>query len=130
MSFNVISFLKSALANKGAVPVADDNPLPTMLYDATTGIALSQGFTAQEITSKTTTLLKSGAGMIGSITINKTGSSDTITVYDALTATGTPIATITAPTVGMKFCEGYNFSTGLCIVTGGTTAGNYTVAFA
>ncbi len=29
MSFNVISFLKSTLANRGAVPVADDNPLPT-----------------------------------------------------------------------------------------------------
>jgi hypothetical protein len=39
--------------------------------------------------------------MIGDITINATGSTDTITVYDALTATGTPLATITAPTVGM-----------------------------
>ncbi|CAN5190799.1 hypothetical protein BH10PSE6_BH10PSE6_16780 [soil metagenome] len=32
MSFNVISFIKSALANKGAVPVADDNPLPVGQY--------------------------------------------------------------------------------------------------
>lgn len=32
MSFNVISFLKSALANRGAVPVADDNPLPVSGY--------------------------------------------------------------------------------------------------
>jgi hypothetical protein len=32
MSFNVISFLKSALANRGAVPVADDNPLPVGQY--------------------------------------------------------------------------------------------------
>lgn len=28
MSFNVLSFLKSALTNRGAAPVADDNPLP------------------------------------------------------------------------------------------------------
>ncbi|MCW5737800.1 MAG: hypothetical protein KIS73_27010 [Enhydrobacter sp.] len=31
MSFNVISFLKSALANVGAVPVADNNPLPVQM---------------------------------------------------------------------------------------------------
>lgn len=32
MSFNVIAFLKSALSNRGGVPVADDNPLPVALY--------------------------------------------------------------------------------------------------
>jgi hypothetical protein len=87
------------------------------------------GFIPVGITTKTTTLVKTGAGVIGDITINATGSADTITVYDALTATGTPLATITAPTVGMKFCELYQFTVGLCIVTGGTTAGNYTVSY-
>lgn len=96
------------------------------------GLAVPQtlGFTPVEITSKTTTLVKSGPGMIASITVNTAGSADTITVYDALTATGTPIATITAPGVGQKFCEGYNFAVGCTIVTGGTTAGKYGVAFA
>lgn len=87
------------------------------------------GFTPVEITSKTTTLVKSGAGVIGDITVNTVGSTDTITVYDALSATGTPIATIASPTLGMKFCELYRFTTGLCIVTGGTTAGKYTVSY-
>ncbi len=109
--------------------VAHDNPLPTAIVDSATGLEVSFGFTPLGITTKTTTLVKAGAGMVGDITINATGTVDTITVYDALTAVGTPLATITAPTVGMKFCELYKFSVGLTIVTGGTTAGNYTVSF-
>jgi hypothetical protein len=101
---------------------------PVFLTDAD-GDSLSFGFTPLGITTKTTTLVKTGGGVIGDITINATGSADTITVYDALTATGTPLATIIAPTVGMKFCELYAFTTGLCIVTGGTTAGDYTVSY-
>lgn len=124
---NVISFIRAA--TRAAVPVADDQPLPTKLYDGATGSAVSYGFTPLGIATKTTTLVKAGAGVIGDITINKSGSTDTITVYDALTATGTPLATITSPTVGMKFCELYRFSVGLTIVTGGTTAGDYTVSY-
>lgn len=109
--------------------VASDNPLPVSVIDEATGLAVSYGFVPQAISTKTTTLVKAGAGLVGDITINTTGSADVITVYDALTATGTPYAIITAPTVGMKFCELYRFSVGLCIVTSGTTAGNYTVSY-
>lgn len=124
--WNVIAYLDSALKSQ---PVTPGTPLPATLFDSG-GVAVVWGFTPVEITSKTTTLVKSGAGLIGGIQVNTAGSSDTITVYDALTATGTPIATITSPTLGQKYCEGYKFSVGLCIVTGGTTAGKYTVAFA
>jgi hypothetical protein len=110
-------------------PVVDANGLKVKLTDSVSGNAVSFGFTPVEITTKTTTLVKSGPGMIGDITINKAGSTDTITVYDALTATGTPIATITAPTLGQHYCELYKFTVGLCIVTGGTTAGNYGVSY-
>lgn len=103
-------------------------PLPIAMYAG--GAAVSLGFTPTEITSKTTTLAKSGAGMCGGITINKTGATDVVTVYDALTATGTPIATITTALVGQVFLQGANFSVGLCIVTSGGTAGNYGVLVA
>lgn len=112
-----------AITSKAALQVA--------LMDGASGSAVAFGYVPVEITTKTTTLVKSGPGMIGSITINTLGTADTITVYDALTATGTPIATIAAPlTVGLKFCEGYTFLVGCCVVTGGTTAGKYTVAVA
>jgi hypothetical protein len=110
---------------EGVDPIAE----PKKTLDGASGAAVSYGFTPLGITTKTTTLVKAGAGVIGDITINKSGSTDTITVYDALTATGTPLATITSPTVGMKFCELYRFSVGLTIVTGGTTAGDYTVSY-
>lgn len=124
--WNVIAYLDSI--SKAARPVSVDSPLPATLRDAS-GAAVAYGFTPVEISSKTTTLVKSGAGMIGSIAINTAGSADVITVYDALTATGTPIATITAPAQGTSYCELLKFSVGLCIVTSGTTAGKYGVSF-
>lgn len=51
MSFNVISFLKTALANKGAVPVADDNPLPVTMGTPPIGGGLTA--TDKTITSAT-----------------------------------------------------------------------------
>ncbi len=127
MSFNIISFLKAA--TNRSVPVADNNPLPVSAIDGATGSAVSYGFTPYPIsTAATFNAIKSGPGMIGDITVNKVGTTDVITVYDALTATGTPIAIITSPLVGDKFCELLKFSIGLTIVTSGTP-GHYTVSF-
>lgn len=81
------------------------------------------------ITTKTTTAIKAGAGTLERIVINKTGSADTITIYDSLAGSGTLIGTITAPTVGMNLVYNCSFGTGLTIVTGGTTAGDYTVTY-
>jgi hypothetical protein len=63
----------------------------------------------------------SGAGTFGGIVINKATASAVITVYDALTATGTPIATITMPMaiLASQIVLKYNvrLTTGLTIVT-------------
>lgn len=80
------------------------------------------------ITSKTTTTCKTGPGVLKAIIINKAGSSDTLTVYDNTAGSGTTIGSITV-TASVNFVFTYEaaFSTGLTVVSGGTTAGDYTV---
>lgn len=51
MSFNVLSFLKSGLANLGAVPVADNNPLPvTASPSSSSGTQTSVAASASDVT--------------------------------------------------------------------------------
>lgn len=107
------------------------------LYDPATGLPISTSSPAivtrsdsyLNITTKVTNnAIKTGAGRLAGIVVNKLGSADTITIYDSLTATGTIIATITSPPVG-RLTFDVAFGTGLTIVTGGTTAGDYTVCY-
>lgn len=84
------------------------------------------GYTPTNITSKTTTVVKTGPGVLRRIVINAPGSSDTLTLYDNTAASGTKIATITV-TAGFPYEYDALFSTGLTVVSGGTTAGDYTV---
>lgn len=81
------------------------------------------------INTKTTTTVKSGAGRVQGIQVNTLGTADTLTVYDNTAGSGTKIATITSPLLGSNFCVGAAFGTGLTIVTAGTTAGDYTVYY-
>lgn len=78
------------------------------------------------ITTATTTVVKSGAGTLSNLIINTPIASSTITLYNNTTATGAKIATITLPatiTGESPFVLDYNlaFSTGLTIVTSGAT---------
>lgn len=95
------------------VPLSTTNPV--LIYRSDT-------FTP--ITTKTTTLVKSGAGTFTRVIVQP-GTADTLTIYDALTATGTPIATLTIVATDRAIEFGCAFATGLCVVSGGTTAGNY-----
>lgn len=78
------------------------------------------------ISTATTTLVKTGTGFLGQIIVNG-GTMGAVTVYDGVDATGTAIATIAAPTAGMVLPYGCVFSVGLCIVTAAAT--NITVSY-
>lgn len=77
------------------------------------------------ITTATTTVVKSGNGVLHTICINKYVASATIALYDNTAASGTLIGTITAPATlvveGGDGCNAYDiaFSNGLTIVTVG-----------
>lgn len=112
-SWSVVALLKGVLAQLLA-----SNPVQTFVSN-----------TYQNITTKTTTTVKSGAGTLSRIIINKVGSADTIAIFDNTAGSGTLIGTITSGLEGNTFAYDCAFATGLTIVTGGTTAGDYTVVY-
>lgn len=78
------------------------------------------------ITTATTTTVKTGTGLFNAITINKNVATATITIYDNTAASGTKIGTITAgaalltdPPINAIYNA--KFATGLTIVTSGAT---------
>lgn len=87
---------------------------------------VEQRFNSSNITTATTTTVKTGAGMLHSITINTTAAG-TITIYDNTAGSGTKIGTIAASAAGPTFMYNVSFSTGLTIVTG--AASDITVSY-
>lgn len=81
------------------------------------------------ITTTATTLVKSGAGFLYSVTLNKPVATGTIEIDDAVTQTN-PFAIITSPTGVQPSTIFYNvaFTTGLSITTA-TAAQDITVSY-
>ncbi len=78
----------------------------------------------------TTTLVKSGVGLLHAIIFNKPVATGVVTIYDNTAASGTIIATITTPANPLPVPLVYDvaFSTGLTITTA-TAAQDITVAY-
>lgn len=80
------------------------------------------GYKYRNITTATTTTVKSGRGALVAIVNNKTVASGVVTVYDNTSATGNKIATITNPAtlLASQYKQDYvriDFTAGLTIVT-------------
>jgi hypothetical protein len=84
------------------------------------------------ITGQATTTLKSGTGILHTITVNTAaaGAAETVTIFDSLSGSGTKIGTITVPSSAVPVTLTYDvqFATGLTIVTA-TASGDLTVSF-
>jgi len=75
----------------------------------------------RNITTATTTVVKSGKGYLKSIILNKGVASGSIAIYDNTAGSGTLIGTITLPATLLlsqdQFPFECNFGTGLTVVT-------------
>lgn len=90
--------------------------------DGVYSLAVSDwGGSYRNISGAATTVVKSGAGTLVRIVVNKLVSSGVITLYDNTAATGTKIATITNPLTLLQSQTaleyGCRFATGLTVVT-------------
>lgn len=88
--------------------------------------------TYREINSNASTQVRTGIGFLENIVVNNAGTSWTMQVFDNTSCAGTAIAGATAftiPAAGSNLRYDVAFSTGLCILTAGTTPGSVTVSF-
>lgn len=90
-----------------------------------------QQFSYSHITAAATTAIKSGAGLLHSLTINTKSVAGTATVYDSTTASGTVIAVIDTTLAQDTLLYDVKFLTGLTIATadGGVTHADLTVSY-
>ena len=88
------------------------------------------GYTYNNITTDTTTAVKSGAGTLHSVCINTPLATSVITIYDNTAASGTTIGTYTIPVSPVPSCLVYDvaFATGLTVKTT-TAASDITVSY-
>ena len=131
---NLVQGLTDTQLRASAVPVSlSSSPLPTDAATESTLAALNNKFNTNSfsnINTNTTSTVKSGAGVLKRIVVNKVGaSSNTCTIYDNTTATGTIIGTIDPVHTQMVFEYDLAFSIGLTIVTANGTAADITVIY-
>lgn len=88
-------------------------------------------YSYSNIASASTTVVKTGSGVLKKIIVNKLVASGAITIYDNTAASGTKIGTITSPATllvnQLTLDYGVRFLTGLTIVT--SAADDVTVVY-
>lgn len=94
------------------------------------GTAVGYSYTNITLAAPTTTVVKTGAGILHTVTFNKPVATAVVTIYDNTAASGTVIGTITVPASPMPVTLTYNvaFATGLTITTA-TAAQDITVTY-
>src|ERR1700730_10992417 len=95
--------------------------------------AASDQATYTTITSNTTTVIKTGAGILRSLFVSSAGSACTFQFFDNTAGSGTAIVgatAVTVPAAGTTIdFKDVLFNTGLTVVTAGTTPGEITVTW-
>lgn len=101
----------------------------TGIMNVSLAASATNGYTYNHVSANGTFTVKSGAGVLHSITVNNTGTSDTATIYDNTAGSGTVIALInTALTHGTLLFD-CAFTTGITVVMTGTGPGDLTLNY-
>lgn len=87
------------------------------------------GHSYAHINTSATTTVKSGSGVLEGVIVGGAGSSWTATIYDNTAGSGTVIAVLTPNSAHGSIDANLAFSTGLTVVTAGTTAGDLTFVY-
>ena len=99
------------------------------LLGGTASIGFLGGFSYNNISTDTTTQVKSGAGVIHSVSVNTAGTvASSVSIYDSTTTTTPVIAIVSALATGYFILDA-SFSSGLRVVTTGTVAPNVTITY-
>ena len=110
-----------------AVPqILTDGKVQGPMADVVGGIVATPTGLFNNIKTATTTVVKTGAGVLHKIVINTTAVG-TITVYDNTAASGATIATIAVSAVGPVYVYDLAFTLGLTVVT--AAASDITVTY-
>lgn len=105
-------------------PISTSAPMPV-------NSVFESGFAYTHIASNASTVIKAAPGVLHTLMIGSKGtSSETATLYDNTTCTGTVIAVVDLAGNDAT-SQNYDiaFATGLCIATAGGTAGDITVSY-
>jgi hypothetical protein len=88
------------------------------------------GYAFLNVSTVTTTTVKTGAATLSAISINTKGTvASTITVYDSLSGSGTKIATLDSLNLSGSFIFNVACTLGITVVSTGTVAPDFTVVY-
>lgn len=125
----------SSLLARAQLYDSNANAITTTVVGAARGVDVNiTSSSFSNLTGNATTTVKSGAGVLRTITINNNAAGGTATVYDNTAGSGTKIATIASGTLtnlaGPTFLQ-FNaaFATGLTVVTAGAAGNDYTITY-
>lgn len=111
--------------------VSGSASVSTLVAVNTTATVISQasGWSFGNVTTNTTSTLKTGAGVLHCVTVNILGTTSQVVLYDNTAGSGTKIGTVTTLIAGQTGCYDAAFATGLTIVTTGALAADITVSY-
>ena len=89
----------------------------------------NEAYQGLNIPTNATTVVKTGAGVLHTLTVNTTGTTSTATIYDNTSAAGTKIATVNTSASHITRVYDVAFATGLTVVTAGAAASDITVSY-